>query len=105
MVDIYMLPAEQGDFIWIHYGIDKDMHNIIIDGGTTLVAADVRDTFEHIFELDEEIDAIFLTHIDNDHIGGLLNGMMLVDPSALQEKVHSIYMNTGRPHLKLIPSG
>lgn len=32
MVEVFMLPVEEGDFLWIRYGKDKKS-NILIDGG------------------------------------------------------------------------
>ncbi len=97
MVEVYLLPALQGDFIWIHYGEEGDWHNIIIDGGTARMQGEVRNTLEHIMiDRDEQIDAIFLSHIDSDHIGGLVTEMPLVDEDVLKEKLKAVYMNTGR---------
>ena len=34
MVDVYLLPANEGDCLWVRYGKKEGTrHNIIIDGG------------------------------------------------------------------------
>ena len=33
MAKIYLLPADEGDFIWNRYGQNKDHANVLIDGG------------------------------------------------------------------------
>ena len=34
MLRIEMLPAENGDCLWIEYGEENSPHRILIDGGT-----------------------------------------------------------------------
>ena len=69
---IEMLPALHGDALWIEYGEPDDLHRILIDGGpvTTYKALAQRLGLvpgnERFFEL------IVLTHVDGDHVEGLV---------------------------------
>lgn len=67
---INVLKAHEGDSIIIEtYDIEKNKYIILIDGGP-------RQTFKTtlVKELDkyQRIDLLILTHIDNDHIAGLI---------------------------------
>lgn len=78
MTDIFtieLLPARYGDAIWIEYGDAAAPHRILIDGGAAKSSADVirelmRARIGDAAALDFEL--IVLTHIDADHITGLL---------------------------------
>ncbi len=69
MFRISMLPANHGDCLWIEYGSEDDPHRVLIDGGPEYafphLAARIPDggcTF----------DLLVITHVDRDHIGGIL---------------------------------
>lgn len=71
---IKILQANHGDSLLIKFrGDDKKNHNILIDGGiyrtynTTL-----RHEVEQIVSNGEFIDLVVITHIDEDHIGGII---------------------------------
>jgi beta-lactamase superfamily II metal-dependent hydrolase len=82
MIKIKFLKAHNGDSILINYddknGIPK---NILIDGGTTQTyfnsslnqAGELKKEIESIKKRNESIDLLILTHIDDDHICGLLH--------------------------------
>lgn len=40
MVNVYLFPVDEGDFIWVRYGSNDKFSNIIIDGGTKDSAAE-----------------------------------------------------------------
>jgi beta-lactamase superfamily II metal-dependent hydrolase len=67
---IEMLPAEQGDALWIEYGPKAKPHRVLIDGG-------VRKTYETVkaragaVEGKPRFDLFVVTHVDSDHIGGV----------------------------------
>ena len=67
------------DAIIIHFTDDNgNPHNIIVDGGEINSAKycytdRLKWKLEEIFNNGESIDLWVITHIDNDHIGGLYN--------------------------------
>lgn len=72
---IEFLQAGTGDSIWISH----NKTNIIVDGGKS--AAAIKERFDKMPE-DENIDLLIVTHIDSDHISGVI---ALVD--ILQEQM------------------
>jgi beta-lactamase superfamily II metal-dependent hydrolase len=70
-----LLPARFGDAIWIEYGDPRSPHRILVDGGarstTGTTIADLMSA--RIGAADPDFELIVLTHIDGDHITGLLN--------------------------------
>lgn len=72
MLNIKVLKALYGDCIIISYG-EKEKHNILIDGGQGRVC--FRQLCSHVENIKKEgdkIDLLILTHIDSDHIDGIL---------------------------------
>jgi hypothetical protein len=78
MTDIFtleLLPARIGDAIWVEYGDRRSPHRILIDGGarSTTCATIVELMNARIGAADPDFELIVLTHIDGDHITGLLD--------------------------------
>ena len=49
MVDVYLLPANEGDCLWVRYGKKEGTrHNIIIDGGVESNGGDIASIIENI---------------------------------------------------------
>jgi len=73
MLTIEMLPAAQGDCLWIEYGKGKDIRRVIIDGGTpgTYKKA-LHDRIADLPADQRAFELLVVTHIDSDHIGGVL---------------------------------
>ena len=68
MVDIFLLPAYEGDCILIRYGeVNGVKLNILVDGGVYVNNKDVAAIIEYAYSNNEKID-ILITHIDGDHI-------------------------------------
>ena len=68
-----MLPAENGDCLWVEYGTAKTPHRMLIDCGAVSAAALVRSLIRQRAgdgKLDFEL--FVLTHIDADHISGAI---------------------------------
>src|SRR4029453_6085089 len=83
MFEIDMLPADQGDCLWITYGAREEPRHILIDAGTPgtwkrlrprLVDAVARNGGKLRFEL------FVVSHIDADHIGGAVKLLEEVPP-------------------------
>lgn len=80
MFAIEMLPAEQGDALFIEYGAGAKRHRILIDGGTPPTAEAVASRIERLKPSQRHFELLIVTHIDTDHIGGILK--FLGDPPA-----------------------
>lgn len=96
MVKVYLLPADEGDFIWIRYGNDDVFANILIDGGTKESGAEYANIIQYIANHGETIEALILTHIDYDHIQGVVDGIGMVSSNLLKKVVKRILFNTCR---------
>lgn len=83
-MDIRILKAYNGDSFLLSFSDEEDIRrNVLIDGGTSqtyqhknlknkLENGDLKKTIDEIESKNEHIDLLVLTHIDDDHIGGLL---------------------------------
>lgn len=93
-VNVTLVQADEGDFIWVAYGSNKKSH-LLIDGGTKETGSYYEDILKQIIEKEEIIEAIILTHIDYDHIQGMLEGIKEIDDkSKLQTSIKKIFLNT-----------
>ncbi len=73
MLTIKVLPANCGDCIVINFNDADRIKNILIDGGSGTIYDDVlKDEIIKIKKKNESIDLLIVTHIDNDHIGGII---------------------------------
>ncbi|SFR93283.1 Metallo-beta-lactamase superfamily protein [Microbacterium sp. cf046] len=70
---IQFLPARQGDAIWIRWGAQ---HQMLIDMGTPEIGKKIRKRLSELDEAGRTFELIVVTHIDSDHIGGVLTGMV-----------------------------
>ncbi len=81
VLTLTMLPARQGDCIWIEYGPPGGLHHLVIDGGpesSDRLREEVRRRRDAAPGGVLHIDLLVVTHIDNDHIGGVLR--LLANP-------------------------
>ena len=69
MFEITMLPANHGDCLWIEYGSEDDPHRVLIDGGPEYAFPHIQ---ERIPAGGCHFDLLVITHVDRDHIGGIL---------------------------------
>lgn len=103
MLRIEMLPAAQGDCLWVEYGTAPNTRVVIIDGGVRATATTLRNRIARACkERDVEtldVELIVVTHIDNDHILGIIE--LLKDPSS-RVRAKDIWFN-GRPQLAGLP--
>lgn len=75
MLAIDMLPAGRGDCLWIGYGDGK---RLLIDGGVPATGDLLRARIEAMAPEPCRFEVLVVTHIDLDHIGGILD--LLRDP-------------------------
>lgn len=65
---LHVLPAGNGDALVIEYGNTGGTHCVLIDGGVSKTASAVAD----LLGADASVELLVVTHIDNDHIAGIL---------------------------------
>jgi beta-lactamase superfamily II metal-dependent hydrolase len=70
--DVEMLPAGNGDSIWIEYGDNRSTHRLLIDCGTNQTAKELARRVESLSERERSFELFVMSHIDSDHIGGAL---------------------------------
>jgi beta-lactamase superfamily II metal-dependent hydrolase len=68
---IEMLPAEQGDALFIEYGSSRSPHRVIIDAGVRKTSGLVKARIEELPKSKRHFDLLIVTHVDSDHIGGI----------------------------------
>ena len=94
-VQIEMLPAQHGDCLLVQYGTDPDRARVLIDGGPANAYAGIRDRLCSSLGGDRSIDVLVVTHVDTDHIEGVLE---LLADTTLGIDVGDVWFN-GYDHL------
>ena len=87
MLTLEVLPARQGDALLVSWGPAKRPFRLLIDAGTSDTAARVT---ARLREFDEPIELLIVTHIDTDHIGGVLPLLKQPDIAA---RVKAVWFN------------
>jgi beta-lactamase superfamily II metal-dependent hydrolase len=72
MLRIEMLPASQGDCLWIEYGTKTKPRRILIDGGTSGSIQPLVDKVKALPAGSRRLELLVVTHVDADHIAGVL---------------------------------
>ncbi|MER5380889.1 hypothetical protein ABT040_11480 [Streptomyces sp. NPDC002688] len=75
MIRFTMMPGEDGDCLLLEYGDDTFVRRILVDGGRSGTYPRVKPT---LAGLDGLVDLLVVTHVDQDHILGVL--ALLDDP-------------------------
>lgn len=99
---IKLLKAGNGDAILLSFNDGIANRNILIDGGVeqtyysdaTNINGELYSEIDSIRKWNEFIDILILTHIDNDHICGLLKWFELDDKA--HEMVKKVWFNSGK---------
>lgn len=74
MFTLHVLQAEFGDCLVLEYGSQQAPHFLLIDGGPPLTHERTLGPFLSALPLQPAtLDAVILSHVDNDHIVGLLD--------------------------------
>jgi hypothetical protein len=92
---IDMLPAAQGDSLWIEYGPRTRPHRVLVDGGTAPTYDHVRARIMRLPERDRHFDLWIVSHVDADHIEGVI---VLLQDRSLGLSVDDVWFN-GWKHL------
>ena len=93
---LYALPADFGDSILIQFvGKDEKDHYIWIDGGlVSTYEQSGKAVLSAIANREESVDLLVVTHVDRDHIGGVL--ALARDNDAPHEHVKQYWFNASR---------
>src|SRR5438045_2654939 len=95
-----MLPAAQGDALWIEYGDPQRPRRVLIDGGTASSWQDgLRTRIESVPRDERHFELLIVTHIDADHIDGAL---ALLTEESLDASFGDVWFNGWR-HLPETP--
>jgi len=90
MFSVEMLPAKRGDCLWIEYGDAAAPKRILIDGGLASTGRMIRERLEALPEDQRRFELVVISHIDLDHIGGVLE-LLRRPPSGL--KIDDFWFN------------
>jgi beta-lactamase superfamily II metal-dependent hydrolase len=102
---IKFLKAFNGDAILVSFKEGKHSRNILIDAGTPatylqkgkngkLEYGELKSTIDEIQGRQEKIDLLVLTHVDDDHIGGVLR--WLEKDRVANQLIGQVWFNSGR---------
>ncbi|QKJ66832.1 MBL fold metallo-hydrolase [Deefgea piscis] len=102
-ISVQVLHANHGDCILISHQVDQATFNVLIDGGDTKTFkygprlkynGHLCNILDQIKGRKEHIDLAILTHIDDDHIGGLLRAFE--EQGYLQDMVKRVWFNSSK---------
>jgi beta-lactamase superfamily II metal-dependent hydrolase len=85
-----LLPAGQGDSILIEYGDPAAPRRVLIDGGPSRSYRGISATLAQIPPDRRRLDLLVLTHVDADHIEGVIR---LLNDAALAVEVDEVWFN------------
>ncbi len=87
MFKITFLPARFGDAIWIEYGDAARPHTILIDGGTAGTRRQISEAMQKTGQSRPNLDLLVISHIDRDHLEGILGLLEQDTPGFTAEEV------------------
>lgn len=68
-----MLPAREGDALWITYGQDGWRRHLLIDGGRQATGKVIKKRLAELPAAEQRLELVVVSHVDRDHIEGLLD--------------------------------
>jgi hypothetical protein len=94
-LSIEMLPAAQGDGLWVEWTHTGRPYRVLIDGGPGKTYPALRSRVQRLPDKGKRIDMMTITHVDTDHIDGAVT--LLLDD--LNVEFGDIWFN-GRNHVQ-----
>jgi hypothetical protein len=80
-----MLPGKDGDCLLLEYGDDEITKRMLIDGGRAGTYPEIVPTLANVMEAGGHLDVLVITHVDQDHILGVLALMEDEDRPAIDD--------------------
>ena len=74
---IELLPARHGDALWIEFGDRGRTRRILIDGGPLHAWPEFSARIERLPAGDQRVELLVITHVDTDHIEGIIRLLAL----------------------------
>jgi beta-lactamase superfamily II metal-dependent hydrolase len=99
-LELRILQAEHGDSIVISGELDGEFRNILIDGGPAkafevqLIPRPLQLFLNDVKRKTQKVDLLVLTHVDDDHIGGLIAGFN--KHGYLTDLTQEVWFNSGK---------
>lgn len=99
-LELRILQAEHGDSIVISGELDGEFRNILIDGGPAKafevqhIPRPLQLFLNDVKRKTQKIDLLVLTHVDDDHIGGLIAGFN--KHGYLTDLTQEVWFNSGK---------
>ncbi|OKA24032.1 MBL fold metallo-hydrolase [Pseudomonas versuta] len=102
-IRVRVLQANHGDCILVTHDGPEGAFNLLIDGGNAStfkygpqgrMKGELCKVLDELKAQGQQLDLVILTHIDDDHIGGLLRAFKA--PGYLDQMVKSIWFNSSR---------
>lgn len=95
-LELQILPAGNGDCLWIEYGDPHRPRRILVDGGTQGTYKRLKKKIESLDAADRRFELLVVSHIDSDHIAGALE---LLERNELGVTIDDVWFN-GYRHLQ-----
>lgn len=87
---IEMLPARQGDALWVEYGDARQPARLLVDVGVGATSRVVAARARKLPAGERRLELLAVTHVDTDHIGGALK---LVADTGLGLECERVWFN------------
>jgi len=71
-ITLELFPAREGDCILVTCTNGDHIHRILFDGGRAATYPDLREALGKLPEDERDLDLLIVTHVDRDHIEGVL---------------------------------
>ncbi|MCC6525968.1 MAG: hypothetical protein IT373_25200 [Polyangiaceae bacterium] len=75
-----MLPAGEGDALWLEWGPRDDRRKMLVDLGVDATGKALRARLEALPREQRCFDLLVVTHVDTDHINGVLSAFVHAEP-------------------------
>ena len=91
---IRVLPACNGDAIIIRFG-EKELKSILVDGGRGMTSyRELKKFIKHIDTNSQAIELVIITHVDDDHINGVLK--IMADNTINKLVIKDVWINSSK---------